>query len=170
MAEVARISHEILNSQPRHFHTYKCILVGTQAAPACMVPVPARLGHCTAAQGIEDLDMSLWINPGVTSSSSSVDLDRCSYFFDRFPLDEPEAFPDGFYVVTAPQTSIQTTGSANVHPVNEEIAQLTPNLVPLWRGNVLAVKFDTEKGEIVDMADTDTQLVLGMIKRQAPIV
>ncbi|KAJ7084465.1 hypothetical protein B0H15DRAFT_951666 [Mycena belliarum] len=77
-----------------------------------------------------------WIDGGRGGRASTDDVAVSTYFVQRFPFDEPRDLDYGFYVCAADQ---RVTGP-DVHPVNNLINALVPDLVAPWRGNVLVLK------------------------------
>ncbi|KAJ7467377.1 hypothetical protein B0H11DRAFT_1921415 [Mycena galericulata] len=141
---------------------YTAMLVPTGDVNTIMVHVPARMG-LKRARTVSDLDVSMWINPG--NENATFDFDQCAFFVDRFPLDEPEPYDQGFYIITAPQPAPFDHGGIDPQPVNRMVEAIAPGIAPKWKGNVLIVKYDVEDMCVVNVDDSDIQNVFGMVRR-----
>ncbi|KAJ7141432.1 hypothetical protein C8R44DRAFT_727028 [Mycena epipterygia] len=122
--------------------------------------VPVRRG-VARAYSIDDMDTDLWLDCGRGVGSPVSDLAVHSVHVKRF---RPGDVKDMRYTYSVVVTSQRTEGGF-VHPVNNNITRLVPELTPRWRGNVLIFRHGMQPGNpIVNIRDGAAELVEEILK------
>ncbi|KAJ7100067.1 hypothetical protein B0H15DRAFT_796765 [Mycena belliarum] len=122
---------------------------GDQVQPRVWVRVALQDG-VKRAQTIEDVDVEMWLDAGRGLASATSEIARTTLRVDRFPTDAPRDLKNSYTFVFTHQ---RRTGP-NVHPINQAMTQLAPDMETPWRGNVLIFRHgSTSKKVLVDVED-----------------
>ncbi|KAJ7273968.1 hypothetical protein C8J57DRAFT_1506082 [Mycena rebaudengoi] len=160
------IQADLTRKTPVPINLHKVTFIGTAMDTSLLVNAPVHYGRTNASR-VEHLDISMWINPGVTSSASTFDYNRNTLYLDLFHDDDADRMSEAFVLVCSPQPPLTGPNGPDVHPVNQLVNILVPGLRPRWRGNLLIIKYDVEGQQVKDMKNGDAQLVFHLLSRLA---
>ncbi|KAJ7692072.1 hypothetical protein B0H17DRAFT_1200656 [Mycena rosella] len=127
------------------------------------VPVIGKRPDGTGlAYSIAHLDTTLWMDCGRESAQPYEDSADLAICIDKFPFDDHDNLDHFFTIIV---TSQRTTGPV-VHPVNDMINRMVPDLPRPWRGNVLVFKHGKRRMHpIINISPEDGTFVAVLIKR-----
>ncbi|KAJ7119810.1 hypothetical protein C8R44DRAFT_878202 [Mycena epipterygia] len=165
-AQTIAATHDLMDdSEPAYPGFFKALLIATNSTGYRLVRVPVRHGaQIRAGQTsiIEDMDFTVWIDPGSSTAASSLDLDELTYTVHRFPRDSLITLINPYTVVVAPQGFNLAVAEGDRHPINRVVNRNLPGLQLPWRGNILVIKHGASSSQgrsaVVDMSMAETAL------------